>query len=871
MSETKRITKITEKQIKDRGVQALADRPNAQARYGVGGLSAPQLKLWFDKLATFLAGKINEITDVISGEDAAYYIRLALEKYGIDNLGDLITSFEDGTFAKNVVKVFPTEMTDKSYSLSEMLTNVLKSLVNIVYDVPSKSFIITRVGGDKSVISLAEFVGDITNLIDGTGQYSVQQRSSLNSTEASGKGAAAFGESTKASYEASFSGGRHTNTSRAAQTALGEYNTDDPDALLVVGNGDNETKRSNALAVKKDGRVKVGAPPREALDVVTKSVTDGLDDRVKDLEALNLDYLEVEGDSDTGIVQVPSGFWVGSRAFVNSFGGKTYRLGHLPGNMIAYNEQFGSPIDLGKDVIATIENGALKTLSAGYIYVIKPGITVNTTKDVHIVTWLTFAKATTFSIKQSPEADIETVTGVNELDIHNDGQPIILFMESEATITSIRFTDYMGESGRAFIVEPIMYASAGNPKSTEDYQHMNITQQSYCIPGVGGDDYCYFPDWGLTDKDYKPAEYTLSDTKVIAIESHGTNLFDESQIVAVDGDRDGETWGKPVDDEEGRYLLSNRAFEGVGGNKWLGFSMELTPGKYTISADCYISSAPNLKVVFGLRTYEPGESVTNNAELSEYGIWERVSAIIPITKKGTYYLSAMGRGASGNYKNLDVRFKNICITKDGSTNFVPFRGVTGVIDRIDIPWELRNKLDGYGMSCGCYEQPVAPWDIICPFNKVDLDNRTYINDVGGYVFTGEEEMIVRPDNYQRGVWIYTVTVPFPIARFMGMTVECDEYESVENQYSLEEDWAYPGFINVGYTSEVRISSTISSFEEFRKELKGAVLRYVRETPPAPVPIEIDGLIEVEPGGYIEAVTDTGRGVPISVTFVVPRE
>ena len=104
-----------------------------------------------------------------------------------------------------------------------------------------------------------------------------------------------------------------------------------------------------------------------------------------------------------------------------------------------------------------------------------------------------------------------------------------------------------------------------------------------------------------------------------------------------------------------------------------------------------------------------------------------------------------------------------------------------------------------------------------------------------------------------------------------MTVECDEYESVENQYSLEEDWAYPGFINVGYTSEVRISSTISSFEEFRKELKGAVLRYVRETPPAPVPIEIDGLIEVEPGGYIEAVTDTGRGVPISVTFVVPRE
>lgn len=604
-----------------------------------------------------------------------------------------------------------------------------------------------------------------------------------------------------------------------------------------------------------------------------KDIT-SLDDRVKDLEALNLDYLEVEGDSDTGIVQVPSGFWVGSKAYVNSLGGKTYRLGYLPDNMITYNEQFGQPVDLGEDVIATIENGNLKTLSAGCLYVIKPGITVNTTKSVEIVTYINFSTPATFRIKQSPTADIETFSNYKEYVTHNNGQPIILFMESETTITSIRFKDWVGESGRAFIVEPIMYASYGLPKSEEDYNNMSAEAQAYCIPYAGGDNYCCFYDWGLSDKDYKPAVFTLSDTKITGISSHGTNLFDESQIKAVDGDKDGEDWGEPVDDDEGRYLLSNRAFEGVGGNKWLGFSMELTPGKYTISADCYVpSNAPNLKVVLGLRTYEPGGSTTMNAELSNKNIWERVSVAIPIKTKGTYFLTAQGRGAGGDstkYKMLGVRFKNICVSRYGSTDYVPFRGVTGVIDRIDVPPEI-TYLDGYGVSCGYYERLVSPYDMLSSCNEVDVENGTYTNKIGEYVFTGKEDMTVRPYNYGYGIWVYFITVPLLLIRAEGITIDCDKYLPISNSYLLEEDGDHPGCINVRENNVVTIATYTSDINEFRKELKGTVLRYVLESPLKPVKIELDGLIEVEPGGYIEVETDTGRGAPIGVTFVVSKE
>lgn len=104
----KKLVKITKSQITEKGVQSLADRPNASAQYGVGGLSPQQLKLWFDKLATFLAEKINEICGTISSDDAADYIRLALDNYEVGSLQDLVNAMLSGDFANKILQVLPS-------------------------------------------------------------------------------------------------------------------------------------------------------------------------------------------------------------------------------------------------------------------------------------------------------------------------------------------------------------------------------------------------------------------------------------------------------------------------------------------------------------------------------------------------------------------------------------------------------------------------------------------------------------------------------------------------------------------------------------------------------------------------------------------
>lgn len=119
----KKLGNITNEQIKEKGVQALADRPNAASQYGQSGLTAAQLKLWFDKLATFLAGKINEIQNVISGDEAGEYIRLKLDAYGVDNLDALVAAFLSGDFAKDILKVYPSISATQSVALQTLLNN----------------------------------------------------------------------------------------------------------------------------------------------------------------------------------------------------------------------------------------------------------------------------------------------------------------------------------------------------------------------------------------------------------------------------------------------------------------------------------------------------------------------------------------------------------------------------------------------------------------------------------------------------------------------------------------------------------------------------------------------------------------------------
>jgi hypothetical protein len=100
---------ITEKEIKELGVQALADRPNRKSPYGSGGLSASQLKAWFDNLTILLADKINTLQDTFADpEEASKYIVIQDWNYSSvpKSLYDLYQAMKGGTFAEEIMQIF---------------------------------------------------------------------------------------------------------------------------------------------------------------------------------------------------------------------------------------------------------------------------------------------------------------------------------------------------------------------------------------------------------------------------------------------------------------------------------------------------------------------------------------------------------------------------------------------------------------------------------------------------------------------------------------------------------------------------------------------------------------------------------------------
>lgn len=113
---------ITDKDIKTKGVQALANRPNAAQQYGLSGLTPEELKKHFDNLAQLLADRLNKLQNAINGKEAVKYIGLDLGDY--ETLDDLIAAMSSGNFASDVLKLHPNEN-----SLGEVLP-----LQEIIYD-----------------------------------------------------------------------------------------------------------------------------------------------------------------------------------------------------------------------------------------------------------------------------------------------------------------------------------------------------------------------------------------------------------------------------------------------------------------------------------------------------------------------------------------------------------------------------------------------------------------------------------------------------------------------------------------------------------------------------------------------------------------
>ena len=97
--------KIPDNYISKNGVQALATRPNKISQYGHSGLSAEELKKWFDNLATEIISKLNNVSDVLASDNATKYIKSPFISYGVESLDDLCVSIIDGTFASKLLAV----------------------------------------------------------------------------------------------------------------------------------------------------------------------------------------------------------------------------------------------------------------------------------------------------------------------------------------------------------------------------------------------------------------------------------------------------------------------------------------------------------------------------------------------------------------------------------------------------------------------------------------------------------------------------------------------------------------------------------------------------------------------------------------------
>lgn len=123
---------ITDLNLKQMGVQALADRPNATQQYGQSGLSPTQLKRWFDKLAELLSRKVNELQRAINGADAAKYIGIALGEY--KTLDDLLEGMQDGSFATDILKLMPNENALELATLQDIIYGISQSISEIEED-----------------------------------------------------------------------------------------------------------------------------------------------------------------------------------------------------------------------------------------------------------------------------------------------------------------------------------------------------------------------------------------------------------------------------------------------------------------------------------------------------------------------------------------------------------------------------------------------------------------------------------------------------------------------------------------------------------------------------------------------------------------
>jgi hypothetical protein len=111
------------------GVQTLATRPNQPSMYGIGSLSATELKKRFDRLADSIISKYNDLCETLGGADALKHIQWKEEKGDIKTLADFFATITNGDFAKSLQ--IPSVEGESSTALTEVLAAIMSDLISI--------------------------------------------------------------------------------------------------------------------------------------------------------------------------------------------------------------------------------------------------------------------------------------------------------------------------------------------------------------------------------------------------------------------------------------------------------------------------------------------------------------------------------------------------------------------------------------------------------------------------------------------------------------------------------------------------------------------------------------------------------------------
>jgi lysophospholipase L1-like esterase len=171
MSQTKKIELLADDLAKRVGVQRLANRPNVNAnQYGEAGLSASDLKKRFDAFPEELRIKINEIINMLGGDEATSYI--AINYNGIpvkegatrpENLYDLLMLIANGDFANNFIRVNQTG-TANSWWLEDIINELHKNVADLTESTGNNRNDINKIINDTSVTLEATATGHRVNI-----------------------------------------------------------------------------------------------------------------------------------------------------------------------------------------------------------------------------------------------------------------------------------------------------------------------------------------------------------------------------------------------------------------------------------------------------------------------------------------------------------------------------------------------------------------------------------------------------------------------------------------------------------------------------------------------------------------------------------